>query len=124
MKTITHRYTSIITRIERTTLVTLLLLFISISAIAQSSTDGATPSGLTPGSPTGSYPMSDFDVINLYNGTLNFRLPLYRVAGRGGAGYPITLHVEKKWTVFKEFEPGIGTLYYADNGWWSEEGTG
>jgi YD repeat-containing protein len=121
MKTITARYDSIIAQTTRVTFVTLLLLLISISALAQGSTDGATPSGLSPGSPVGSYPLSEFDVVNLYNGTLNFRLPLYQVAGRGGASYPITAHIGKKWTVYKHLEPGIGAFYYADSGWWSQE---
>jgi RHS repeat-associated protein len=103
-------------------LAVLLLLCVWSRVEAQGSTDGTTPLGLAPGSPVGSYTLSDFDVVNLYNGGLNFRLPLYQVAGRGGAGYPITLHIQKKWTVYKYFEPGVGYFYYADAGWWSEEG--
>jgi hypothetical protein len=103
---------------------TVVALFSAMSVMAQGSTDGATPSGLAPGSPAGSYPLSDFDVVNLYNGGLNFRLPLYQIGGRGSAGYPMTLHLQKKWTVYKHLEPGIGAFYYADNGWWSEEGAG
>src|SRR6185369_1517661 len=75
-----------------------------------------------PGSPNGAYALSDFDVVNLYNGSLNFRLPVYNVAGRGGAAYPITLKVDKKWTVEKHIEPGVGAFYYADGAWWSETG--
>jgi RHS repeat-associated protein len=102
----------------------LLVVLLAAAVAAQGTTDGATPSGLTPGSPAGSYALSDFDTVNLYNGSLNFRLPLLNVGGRGGAGYPIKLHVEKKWSVYKHFEPGAGTFYYADAGWWSEEGSG
>ncbi|HYP54560.1 MAG TPA: hypothetical protein VEQ42_13505, partial [Pyrinomonadaceae bacterium] len=103
---------------------TSLAALFAASAAAQSATDGSTPTGLAPGSPVGTYPLSDFDTVNIYNGTLNFRLPLVKVNGRGGAGYPITLHVEKKWRVHKHFEPGVGSFYYADAGWWSEEGSG
>ena len=99
-----------------------LIVCLSTSVKAQGSTDGTTPLGLTAGSPTGTYPLTDFDVVNLYNGTLNFRLPIYQVAGRGGAAYPITLQVDKKWTVYRHFEPGIGYFYYADGAWWSETG--
>ncbi len=102
------------------TAIILLILCVSASAQAQGSTDGTTPLGLTPGSPNGSYPLSDFDVVNLYNGTLNFHLPIFQIAGRGGAAYPITLKVEKKWTVQRHFEPGVGYFYYADGAWWSE----
>ena len=106
--------------------VAILLMTICImsEAKAQGSTDGTTPLGLTPGSPTGSYALSDFDVVNLYNGSLNFRLPIYQIAGRGGAGFAITLQVQKKWTVHRHFEPGVGYFYYADGSWWSENGVG
>jgi RHS repeat-associated protein len=100
------------------------VLLIYTTAKGQGSTDGATPLGLAPGSAAGSYALSDFDVVSLYNGGLNFRLPLYQIAGRGGAGYPITLHVQKKWTVHKHLEPGVGAFWFADAGWWSEEGAG
>jgi RHS repeat-associated protein len=100
-----------------------LMVGFSTSVQAQGSTDGTTPLGLTAGAPSGTYPLSDFDVVNLYNGTLNLRLPIYQIAGRGGAAYPITLQVEKKWTVYRHFEPGIGYFYYADGAWWSESAT-
>src|SRR3954470_4095905 len=74
-------------------------LLLAATAAAQSPTDGSTPSGFAPGSPAGSYALSDFDTVNLYNGSLNIRLPLLDIGGRGHAGYPIALHVEKKWTV-------------------------
>ncbi|HEX3184145.1 MAG TPA: hypothetical protein VHQ94_05080, partial [Pyrinomonadaceae bacterium] len=96
------------------------MVCVSINAKAQGSTDGTTPLGLTAGSPNGSYPLSDFDAVNLYNGTLNFRLPIFQVAGRGGAAYPITVQVGRKWTVYRHFEPGVGYFYYADGSWWSE----
>src|SRR6185503_4218662 len=105
-------------------LVFVFTMCLTISANAQSSTDGTTPLALTPGSPTGTYALSAFDVVNLYNGSLNFRLPIYQIAGRGGAAYTITLQVQKKWTVAREFEPGVGYFYYADGNWWSENGVG
>lgn len=98
----------------------LLTICLMINVKAQGSTDGTTPLGLAPGSPTGSYPLSDFDLVNLYNGSLNFHLPVYQVAGRGAAAYKIRLQVEKKWTVYRHFEPGVGYFYYADGAWWSE----
>src|SRR4051812_31709939 len=108
--------------IHSLTAVILLTLCTSISVVGQGSTDGTTPLGLSPGSPSGTYALSDFDLVNLYNGSLNFRLPIYNVAGRGGAAYPITLKVDKKWTVQRHFEPGVGYFYYADGAWWSETG--
>ena len=119
---IRRTFTSLFVRTVFAILAAFLVFGMATSAMAQGSTDGSTPAGLAPGSPTGSYPLSDFDVVNLYNGGLNFRMPLYQVGGRGSAGYPITLHVQKKWTVYKHLEPGVGAFYFADAGWWSEEG--
>src|SRR5229473_5817387 len=76
------------------------------TARAQSSTDGSTPLGISPGAPAGSYPLSDFDTVNLYNGSLNFHLPLVKISGRGGAGYAMTARIEQKWTVEKTMEFG------------------
>src|SRR5262245_9949154 len=68
----------------------------------QRDTDGTTPLGLTPGAPAGSYALSEFENLNLFNGNLNFSLPLTRVGGRGGAGFPVTMRIDYKWTVLKE----------------------
>lgn len=77
-------------------------LLLHNTAGAQKITDGSTPLGVSPGAPTGSYSLSDFDSVNLYNGSLNFRLPLVKISGRGGAGYTMVLRIEKKWLVDKE----------------------
>jgi hypothetical protein len=69
------------------------LLFIN-SAHAQtftSVTDGSTPSALTPGAPAGSYAVSGFENVNLYNGNLNFALPMVHIGGRGAADLTIFL---------------------------------
>jgi len=87
---------------------------------AEYATDGTTPLGLSPGAPAGSYPLSDFDNVNLFNGSLNFSVPLVKVGGRGSAGYPITLRIDFKWRVDKEFD-GINR-YYAQPGWWTDFG--
>ena len=57
------------------------LLFLTFGGAAaqtgtKSATDGTTPLGMTPGAPAGSYALSGFDNVNLYNGHLNFSLPL------------------------------------------------
>ena len=63
-------------------------------------TDGRTPSGLQPGGPAGAYPLSDFENVNLYNGNLNFRLPLLHVGGRGSAQMTIMLALNlKSWHI-------------------------
>jgi len=101
----------------------LIVMLVSIVTKAQSSTDGATPLGLSPGLAAGSYSLSDFDTVSLYNGGLNFRLAVFQIGGRGGAGYPLTIHLQKRWTVFKQIEPGVGAFYFADGAWWSEDGS-
>jgi YD repeat-containing protein len=60
---------------------------------------GWTPIAQQPGAPAGSYALSGFDNINLFNGHLNFRLPLMKVGGRGKAGYEMMLPIEQNWRV-------------------------
>jgi RHS repeat-associated protein len=76
-----------------------ILGFINTTTAQTSSTDGTTPLVLTPGAPSGSYPLSGFDNVNLFNGNLNFRLPLVQVAGRGDARYSMLLPIETHWRV-------------------------
>jgi hypothetical protein len=69
----------------------LLLIACHTVPVRADSTDGKTPLALQPGAPAGSYALSELDNINPYNGSLNFRLPLLNVGGRGTAGYTMTL---------------------------------
>jgi RHS repeat-associated protein len=66
-----------------------------------SPTKGSTPVSLAPGSPAGSYALSGFDTLNPYNLSMNFRLPLLQVGGRGQAGYTMTLPIQRHWRVNK-----------------------
>jgi hypothetical protein len=70
-----------------------------VQAQTKSNYDGKTPSGLAPGSPSGSYALSGFDNVNLYNGSLSFRLPLIQIGGRGSAGYTAFLTIERHFDV-------------------------
>ncbi|MFY9619573.1 MAG: RHS repeat-associated core domain-containing protein [Pyrinomonadaceae bacterium] len=106
--------------------VVMLIAVLGVNVMAQnnSNTDGATPMSLTPGSPAGSYALSGFDNINLFNGNLNFHLPLLSVNGRGDARMQITLPIEKRWRVGSFvapiFAPNAGdTIYWAESNWWS-----
>jgi YD repeat-containing protein len=81
-----------------------LVLIVLTSAVlnvrsSTSATDGATPSALQPGAPAGSYALSGLDNINLFNGNLNFRLPLTAIVGRGEIGSSVTIPLERKWRV-------------------------
>lgn len=97
----------------------LLLLIVSAlfnTASAQNALNGATPSGLTPGAPTGSYPLSGFESVNPYNGGLNFSLPLVSVGGRGAAGATASLKIEQKWMVETQGDV-VKTSYPNHTGW-------
>jgi RHS repeat-associated protein len=89
----------------------LLLLLLSSALSAQTTvTDGYTPLALSPGSPTGSYGLSGFESVNLFNGNLNFALPLLGIGGRGGASHQITRGIEHKWVV-ERFHDDFGDYY-------------
>jgi RHS repeat-associated protein len=100
-----------------------LLLALAQGASAQATADGTTPLGIAPGAPAGSYSLSGFDNVNLFNGNLNFRLPLLSIKGRGSAGYQITLPIERKWIVETEYLDIPGTTdqyrYYPTDDWWT-----
>jgi hypothetical protein len=88
-----------------------------------SNTDGRTPSGMQAGSPAGSYALSGFDNVNLYNGNLSFRLPLLKVGGRGSAQMGVMLALNlKSWHVkhFHKVMPNgdeIDSYSPTQNGW-------
>ena len=89
---------------------------------ATSATDGATPSALQPGAPAGSYALSGLDNINLFNGNLNFRLPLAAVIGRGEIGSAVTIPLERKWRVldlqFPQPDGSVNHLYTPMASFW------
>src|SRR6185295_14106567 len=110
--------------IRSLTLASAVLLIVFTSIVAQQqATDGATPLGLSPGAPAGSYSLSDFEDVNLYNGTLNFSMPLLKIGGRGEAGYSLMLRVDHKWLVQQEAsgQPPIN-MYTPMPGWWTDTG--
>lgn len=95
-------------------------------------TKGSTPVSLAPGSPAGSYALSGFDTLNPYNLSMNFRLPLLQVGGRGQAGYTMMLPIQRHWRVNKTVtDSRIGCeaceqhfVTYsisADSDWWHPE---
>jgi RHS repeat-associated protein len=69
---------------------------------------GITGNNLAPGSPSGSYAVSDFESINPFSGKPNFSLPLLKVGGRGNAGYSMNLSIQKNWMIQHEvYDPNI-----------------
>src|SRR5215203_378703 len=97
---------------------------LSVAALAQttSATDGSTPLGLEPGAPAGSYALSGFDNVNLYNGNLSFQLSLLAVSGRGGARMPVMLPISGKWRIsdltIPQFNGGVIHHYLPLQSWW------
>src|SRR5262245_32150815 len=88
----------------------ILLIAAASTAVAQTTpTDGFTPKALAPGAPAGSYALSGFENVNLFNGSLGFHLPLLAIGGRGSAGYTITLPIEQKWQVLTFAVPFPGS---------------
>jgi RHS repeat-associated protein len=84
----------------------------------QPSAAAYTPLTEQPGAPAGSYPLSGFDNVNLFNGHMNFQLPLMQIGGRGRAGYTMTLSLERQWQVRTIAIPTCnqsGCTYYESN---------
>src|SRR4051794_36700827 len=91
----------------------LVLIAFQAMPVCADTTSGSTPLALQPGAPAGSYALSELDNINPYNGSLNFRLPLLHIGGRGTAGYTMTLPIEQKWVIHTT---PIYLYVYADGG--------
>jgi RHS repeat-associated protein len=100
----------------RNTRILLLVLLLPLTALAQPNYDGSTPSGLSRGTPAGSYALTGFDNVNLFNGHMNFHLPLVSVGGRKAAGYTIMLPIEQVWTA-QVLDP-INYFYNPNYNWW------
>jgi RHS repeat-associated protein len=109
----------VISRVSYFALTLSILAVATVAAIAQRSiTDGATPLALAPGAPAGSYAQSELETINAYNGSLNFRLPLLAISGRGGAGYVLSLPIQTRWrTVHKSNDQQMIEIPVSN--WWT-----
>lgn len=71
-----------------------------------SATTGTTPTSMSPGAPAGSYELSGFETVNLFNSRLDFDLPLVHVGGRGAAGFTVHLPIGNQWTEYHYSTPG------------------
>jgi RHS repeat-associated protein len=80
----------------------LILILLSVTAataqaplfsFGQGAADSVLPAALTPGAPSGSYKIGDFEQINLLSGHLNVALPLMSIGGRGQAGYTMMAQI-------------------------------
>jgi hypothetical protein len=116
----THRFLAAIHAVACSSLIIATLLLLAGTARAQGSAEGLTPPSLTPGLPAGSYGLSGFDSVNLFNGNLNFHLPLLNVAGRGGARIPVLLKIEERWRVETSNPCSPCTpIFYPSYNWWT-----
>ena len=100
-----------LTKSHHVVLICTLLFLLAIGARAQSVTDGATPSGVAPGSPSGSYALSGFENVNLFNGNLDVHVPLLTIGGRGEAVAAVAVPVNPEPWIMK------GTGAWHD--WWT-----
>jgi RHS repeat-associated protein len=101
--------------------VSFLLILCGTSAAAQnttSPTDISTPAGMARGTPAGSYELSGFDHVNLYNGNLDFHLPLLGIGGRGGAKTAIILSLNSKGWKDDHYDDGFSVYDIPDPNWW------
>ncbi len=115
---LSHNQRSLVTGFSILACAALLLVLsaVNVSAQASNPNSGSTPSGLKPGSPAGSYGLSGFDNVNLFNGNLNFHLPLIGVGGRGSAKMQMMLAIDSvHWTV--DSEGGLNNS--ANPNWWT-----
>ncbi len=64
-----------------------------------SSADGRTPPAIAPGTPAGSYALTGFESVNLFNGKVNAAIPLLQIGARGEAAYTMTAVVDRMWDV-------------------------
>ena len=76
------------------------------------SDDGATPLALAPGTPLGTYALTDLDSINYFSGGLHFALPLVQVGGRGSAHASLPLVIERHWSLQSEETPDPDRRHY------------
>ena len=114
-----HRLRYITSHCFLPTILLLILLVGSASAQTSHATDGTTPLGLTPGSPSGSYALNGFDNINLFNGNSNITLPMLHVGGRGGAQMTMMLALNTKHWHMEAYTLDGSTYYHAQPNWWA-----
>ncbi len=81
----------------------------------QNATDGTTPPAIAPGTPSGSYVLSNLETINYYTGKLNLLIPLHSAEGRGKAGYTLSLPIQRNWTIERVLVPGGSTVSVSGN---------
>ena len=89
--------------------------------------DRQTPLALAPGAPAGSR-IEDLASVNLFNGNLNFALPLATAGGRGGIEVPLALTIERHWQVqtrcFVTITGQTSCQKFVSSMWWGNQQVG
>jgi YD repeat-containing protein len=78
-------------------LIVLLLAGVAAGQSSWSATTGTTPTSMSPGAPAGSYSLSGFESVGLYDRRINFDMKLLHIGGRGAAGFDIQLPMQVQW---------------------------
>lgn len=92
-------------------------------------TDALTPPALALNPASGDPKTGDFGSIGLYNGRLNYAIPLLEIGGRGQAGYTILLPINKQWVIRHVHDEFWGDNHLITNDyfrpesepWWNQE---
>jgi RHS repeat-associated protein len=88
-------------------------IFICLGLLNANQTLGQTSSSsVKGGKAAGTYTLDNFDNINLFNGNLNFNLPLITLNGRGEAGATVPLTLETRWKLINASVGQNGQYYY------------
>ena len=116
MATHTKCVRRVVPKWEKLLLAIALTYFLPFNATGQNALDAKTPPGQAPGDPAGAYSLSGFENVNLFNGHLNFRLPLLSVSGRGSVSYVSALPIEQRWTVDHDT---FGPYHFPNYNWWT-----
>jgi RHS repeat-associated protein len=82
----------------------------------------ATPLASSPGVPQGSYPVSNIDTVNYFNGRVNINIPLWSQAGRGALNSQLAFSLDSPaaWSVEHSYDAYGGSIYFAhqnSSGW-------
>jgi RHS repeat-associated protein len=71
--------------------------FSIIANIVRSGADGITQPDAARGTVAGSYLLDGFDTVNLYNRSVNFKLPLATLQGRGAVSANYSITIDRSW---------------------------
>src|SRR5688572_31605231 len=94
----------------------LFLLTSGITVFAQN--ESYVPLAVKPGTPDGSYALTDIDTVNLFSGRVNVSIPIMTRMGRGEAKADITLigNSPARWQVFMSYDSNGNQMWGTGGG--------